>query len=370
LYNGEVRKTNVWNSQERGHRPGKWRRGVRNAILLLLLAVILLAGGATYYTYREFAPPQSTGRLVDVDIAKGESTSELGQELQRIGLIRNAWVFRMYVRFRDGGDRFLAGHYQVRQGTGIPELVSIFADGAVVSNAVSVTIPEGYTVVQIADKLAALNVCSKSAFLKEVQSGSFNAPFLSKLPHNPAIKYRLEGYLFPDTYQFVRGESAHTVVQEMLNDFAEHVNASVLQRLQKAGLTLPQAITEASLVEKEAKVNRERPIIASVIQNRLHKSMKLQIDATLEYILGHKDVLSTKDTEVNDPYNTYRNPGLPPGPIANPGMASILAVIQPAHTSYLYYVVKNDGTGEHYFAETYPEQLHNEALSQKNLHTH
>ena len=357
------------NSEERGRRPGT-RRGVRNVIALLLLAVILLAGGATYYTYREFTPPQSTGRLVNVDIVKGESSSELAQELQRLGLIRNAWVFRMYVRLRPGGGRFLAGHYQVRQGTGIPELVSMFADGDVVSNAVSVTIPPGFTVLQIADRLAALNICSKSAFLKEVQSGTFDAPFLAKLPHNPAIKYRLEGYLFPDTYQFIRGESAHTVVQEMLNDFAEHVNGSVLQQMQKAGLTLPQAITEASLVEKEAKVNQERPIIASVIQNRLHRHMKLQIDATLEYILGHKDVLTVKDTEVNDPYNTYLYPGLPPGPIASPGMASILAVIHPAHTPYLYYVAKNDGTGEHYFATTYAEQLHNEALSQENLKTH
>ena len=123
-------------------------------------------------------------------------------------------------------------------------------------------------------------------------------------------------------------------------------------------------------MEKEGKGNQERPIIASVIQNRLHRHMKLQIDATLEYILGRKDVLTVKDTEVNDPYNTYLYPGLPPGPIASPGMASILAVIHPAHTPYLYYVAKNDGTGEHYFATTYAEQLHNEALSQENLKTH
>ncbi|MCL6625664.1 MAG: endolytic transglycosylase MltG [Alicyclobacillus shizuokensis] len=133
---------------------------------------------------------------------------------------------------------------------------------------------------------------------------------------------------------------------------------------------MSQVVTEASLIEKEAKVDAERPLIASVINNRLHHRppMKLQIDATIEYILGHRDVVTVEDTHVDNPYNTYLHPGLPPGPIASPGLASIRAVLHPAHTDYLYYVAKNDGSGEHYFAATYAQQLRNEARSQHNLH--
>lgn len=124
------------------------------------------------------------------------------------------------------------------------------------------------------------------------------------------------------------------------------------------------------MIEKEARVDSERPIIASVIVNRLKIQMKLQMDCTLQYILGHQEIVTTKDTKVDDPYNTYLYPGLPPGPIANPGMASILAAITPAKTDYLYYVVKNDGTGTDFFAKTYAEQLHNEQISEANLKAH
>jgi UPF0755 protein len=322
------------------------------------------------WVYGQLRPPAGTREAVDIQVQPGESVRAVASDLERAGLIRNAFVFRMYVKYKAPGLSFQAGHYRLVRGTPIDGLISALAHGDVVNTAITVTIPEGYTVVQIADKLAAEGICGKSQFLNEVQSGTFDVPFVRDLPKDKHVKYRLEGYLFPDTYEFERGESAHQVLQEFLDNFARHIEGDVTARMQARGLTLDQLLTEASLVEKEARVDKERPIIASVIQNRLQRHMKLQIDATLEYILGHKDVLTEKDTQVDDPYNTYRIDGLPPGPIASPGMASIEAVLNPAKTGYLYYVVKNDGSGQHYFATTYQEQLHNEALSRQNLKAH
>jgi UPF0755 protein len=354
------------NMESRKQRSFRWWQWLAVAFALMCLCGL----GGAMWVYWQLKPPVGTGEAVDIRVEPGESVSAVATNLERAGLIRNAFVFRLYVKYKAAGQTFQAGNYKLVQGTSIPGLISALSHGDVVNNAVTVTIPEGYTVVQIADKLAADGICGKSQFLSEVQTGSFDNLLLNDLPKSKTVKYRLEGYLFPDTYEFQRGESAHQVVEEMLANFTHHVDSAVTERMQARGLTLPQLLTEASLVEKEARVDKERPIIASVIQNRLQRHMKLQIDATLEYILGHKDVLTDKDTQVDDPYNTYRNAGLPPGPIANPGMASIQAVLNPAKTNYLYYVVKNDGSGQHFFAATYQEQLHNEALSRQNLKAH
>ncbi|WP_169725458.1 endolytic transglycosylase MltG [Alicyclobacillus contaminans] len=345
------------------------RKGLRRGFVLLigLLCVAALAGGGGY---QALTPPAATGKSVRFSIPTGWTLTDISRQLQKQGLIRNAWVFETYVRWRYGNVQFQAGDYQIPVGSGVSELVHVLERGGSAGNVVNVTIPEGYTVAQIAARLQASNVCSATAFVKEVQTGTFSNSFLQSLPASAHVKYRLEGYLFPDTYQFSVNESAHDVVQEMLDTFEEQVVHPLGAQIQHSGLSLSQVITEASLVEREARVSAERPVIASVIQNRLHKGMKLQIDATLEYILGHRDVVTIQDTRVNDPYNTYLHQGLPPGPIANPGLASIKAVLHPAKTNYLYYVVKNDGSGEHYFAVTYAEQLKNEARSAENLRTH
>jgi UPF0755 protein len=328
-----------------------------------LLALLLVCGGA-WVAWASLPPPGTgTVRLV---IPYGASSSEIARACREAGLVRSASWFALLIHWSGADGRLQPGEYEIARGTSLPQLISVLEEGR--SRTVRVTIPEGFTVVQIADRLAAAGVCNRDAFLAEVQHGSFQEPFLRTLPADPRIKYRLEGYLFPDTYEFVPNESAHEAVDEFLQNFQRHVDP-IMPELKKRGLTLPQLITEASLIEREAKVDKERPIIASVIENRLHHRppMKLQIDATLEYILGHRDVVTIADTKVNDPYNTYLYEGLPPGPIANPGMASIEAALHPARTPYLYYVVRNDGSGEHYFAVTAQQQLQNEQRSEQNL---
>ena len=340
---------------------------LRRLVILVVMVLGVLAVIADWAD-REYQPP-GAGRAIDLVVTTGETVSDVGRQLQSQGLIRNALVFRVYWRLRENGQPIQAGHYQLVQGTGIPDIAAMLATGKVINTAVTVIIPEGFTVVQIADRLASSGVCTKSEFLYEVQKGTFSEPFLAGWKPGKDVKYRLEGYLFPDTYDFDRGENAHAVVADMLNDFQRHIQP-LLGDIGQSGQSLTAVITEASLIEREAKVEVERPIIASVIDNRLKVSMKLEIDATIEYILGHRDVVTYQDLQVKDPYNTYLHNGLPPGPIASPGIASIDAVLHPAHTHYLYYVTKNDGSGEHYFAVTYQQQLHNEGLSQQNLKSH
>ncbi|MCF8563299.1 endolytic transglycosylase MltG [Alicyclobacillus tolerans] len=344
--------------------PG-YKRPWRRRMAVVAVAVVVLALAGIGWLYEQFQPPRP-GSSVKVVVSPGQTSDQIAQQLESLGLIKNRLVFRLYTLYTHSGRQIRAGDYEFKQGESIPAMVSQLVKGAV-AKPVMVTIPEGFTVVEMADRLAAMHVCSSQAFIQEVQTGHFTEPFMSQLPKSKAIKYRLEGYLFPDTYAFTPGESAHQVVDEMLQDFQRHMTPKIAADMKKEHMTLPQLITEASLVEKEAKVTFERPLIASVIQNRLARHMKLQLDATVLYVIGHENVVTDAQTKVNSPYNTYVVNGLPPGPIASPGMASIEAVLHPAHTKYLYYVVKNDGSGEDYFAETYAQQLHNELLSQQNL---
>ncbi|MCL6515966.1 endolytic transglycosylase MltG [Alicyclobacillus sp.] len=355
-----------------GQTPMPARRGRLRRILAAAGVVILLgAGAAAVWLWQVSRPSPGTG-WADVTVRPGESFADVAQALAAAGCVRNAEVFRLYAAWTGQAHRVQAGHYRIARGQAMSAVLDQLVGGRVVTDAVTVTIPEGFTVTQIADRLQASGVCSRQAFLDAVQHDTFSYDFVQAIPADKRIKWRLEGYLFPDTYRFTKGEAAHDVIDEMLRTFADRVTPEMRAEAKAQGKTLHEVLTEASMIEREAKVASERPLIASVIENRLHRKppMKLQIDATVEYVLGHRDVVTDKDLEVDDPYNTYRYEGLPPGPIANPGLSSIEAALHPAHTDYLYYVVKNDGSGEHYFAATYAQQLHNEALSRANLKAH
>ena len=346
-----------------------WQRYIRKLTAVsasLALGAIVLVGLWAYVAYQ---PPAAKNKgLSRVVILRGESVKDISRQLEQAGLIKNASVFRAYVRLSHAASSLQAGVYDVQRGAKISEMVSQFKRGDVVRSTVKVTVPEGYTVMQIGDRLAANHVCSKQAFLKAVQEGTFTQWFVSSLPKSKDIKSRFEGYLFPDTYEFVQGEAAHDVVNTMLQDFQEHIDAAnVTHTLKDERAALPALITEASLIEKEAKVESDRPLIASVIQNRLKKNMKLQIDATIQYILGHREIVTDKDLKVKDPYNTYLYYGLPPGPIASPGLTSIMAALHPAKSTYLYYVAKYDGSGASYFSSTEAQHLRNVRQSEANF---
>jgi UPF0755 protein len=225
-------------------------------------------------------------------------------------------------------------------------------------NTVKITIPEGYTNEEIAKTLQKSGLVTESDFLNEAENWTNNSYwFLEGLPNN---KHKLDGFLYPATYTFQKNASSKTIINEMLKSFEINMKSNKTY-ITDSGLSIRNIVITASLIEKEAVKDVDRPKIASVINNRLKKNMPLQIDATILYIIGHKAKLYNKDLAVKSPYNTYLNKGLPPSPICNPGIKSINAAIHPAKTDYLYYVL-NSKTKMHIFSKTYAEHSKNVTL--------
>jgi UPF0755 protein len=228
---------------------------------------------------------------------------------------------------------------------------------------VSVTIPEGYNMRQIAQLLQDSRVCSAEAFIKTCNTYPFKHTFLQDIP---MIENRLEGYLFPDTYEFYVNESPVQAANKMLNNFDRRYTTEMREHTEKAGLTIHEVVIMASLVEKEAKLATERATISGVIYNRLKNKANfpyLQIDATVLYALNKTDALTEEDLKVESPYNTYVTEGLPPTAICSPGVSCLLAAILPEEHRYYYYVVdiNSEIKGQHIFSKTLAE--HNNAIA-------
>ena len=333
-------------------------------IVLVLIACICMLGWFVWAIQ-----PVSGKKLEKISIDQGTSVSEIAQNLYQHNLIRNPFAFKIYLYGTHHAKGLKAGDYQFQQGQPIQDMLRIMENGDQTFGTVRFTIPEGYTVEDIANRLQQEGIVSASSFIQEADHGTFHESFVEAIPKNTAMKHRLEGYLFPDTYEIYKGSSAHDIIDTMLKTFDHQFTPDMVSEAKSEHLSIHQVVTIASMIEKEAKVSKERPIIAGVINNRLHQHppMPLQLDATVQYIVGFQTALTSKDLKVQNPYNTYTNLGLPPGPIGSPGLPSIQAVLHSDKNTYLYYVVKNDGSGEHFFASTFAEQLQNEAKSQRNV---
>lgn len=318
----------------------------------------LLAGGIALlglfvliYILGMLSPVASgQGRSVNITVPRYASSSNIGRILHEQGLVHSAWFFNLYTRLKGVDGKLKAGRYTFSTAQSLPEIVNELVKGP--DEGRVFTIPEGFNLKQIAELLEREGLVTRQDFLAAAAEDRFDYPFLRGLPPGPN---RLEGYLFPDTYRVGSYTRAHEVIDLMLSRFDRKLKEmDYYRKVKAAGLTLHQAVIIASMVEREARVDRERPLIAGVIFNRLKRDMPLQIDATVQYALGsHRAKLYYKDLEVDSPYNTYLIRGLPPGPIACPGEASLLAAVQPVKTGYLYYVARPDGT--HAFASTLDE---------------
>lgn len=338
----------------------------RAGMIFLLLFVLLLAG---YIWMREQLAPVTvtiSQKRVFFQVKQGESLSQVALQLEKLHLIRNASALLWYVRLFQRDMNIQAGQYALAPSMGSLRILTLLEQGQITLQVVKVTFPEGFTARQMAERLQEDGICSAKAFMQAANSSQYSEWFVRYIPNNPEVHTHLEGYLYPNTYDFYKGEPAHQIVNELLQEFGRVVTPAMYQEIIKEGQTLPAIITEASLIEKEAYLESDKPLIASVIDNRLKRGMPLQIDATLEYVLGYRQQLTVTDENAPSPYNTYLHKGLPPGPIANPGIESIEAAIHPAHTNYYYYVAKFNGTGGSYFASTYAQQLANEKKSQEN----
>lgn len=307
------------------------------------------------------APAGASAERIDVEVLPGQSASAILDHLRELGIARDPVLLRAYLRYR-GIDRSIqAGHYLL-SGAMTPRQVAEALQRATLPPMV-VTIPEGWRLEQIAESLEGSGVSfSSQDFLDSAYSGLVSSPLIADLP----VPTQLEGFLFPDTYHLDAQSTAIDLLTAMLQSFDRRVTSDLRSGFAGQGLSLHQAVTLASIVEREAIVADERPMIASVFLNRLAQGMRLDADPTVQYALGRqpdgswwKAGLTLDDLQIASPYNTYVHTGLPPGPIANPGLESLRAVAAPAETPFLYFRAACDGSGRHVFAETLEEQLQN-----------
>ncbi|EXX87105.1 hypothetical protein BG53_04860 [Paenibacillus darwinianus] len=335
-------------------------------MLLTLLALFLAAAGVVALFVWNGLRPAPEGEKVTVEVARGSSPFKVADLLKEKGVIRNAFFFKYYLRYRKEGSGFQAGQYELTPGMTHDAIIAkLNAGDTVKAETIRFTIPEGFTVKQIADKLKAESLIDEAEFLKLADNPKA-FPWqgaMGGIPKDADIRHRMEGYLFPETYEMDKNSTEKDILTRMLDELDNKLSQlpeGWEGRLEKLGLTFHEMMTIASLVEREVVVDEERPLVAGVIYNRLKEKMPLQIDATVQYALDKpKERLYEKDLKVESPYNTYQIPGLPPGPIASPSLSSIRAALYPEPSEYLYYVTKKDGTQTHLFARTYREHLNN-----------
>lgn len=310
--------------------------GKPHGVLVTLVVILALASGAAALATRTFSRP--SGQPVRVVVPEGSSFRAAADSLARAGVIGRPRLFRAYARF-SGGDRSLKpGTYLFRRGTPWRDVLAALTGGEGLVR--SVTIPEGYSLAQIVATLSrALEVPPDS-----IMAAARDTALLGRLGVPIPT---LEGYLFPDTYAFPEGTTAARAVAEMVRRFEREWRPEWNDRLAALSLSRHELVTLASIVEREARIAAERPIIAAVYLNRLRLGMPLQADPTVQYARGeHTSRITYADLAIDSPYNTYRYPGLPPGPIASPGGASLRASLDPADVDFLYFAAFPDGRHE------------------------
>ena len=348
-----TRKINSRKIEKAASKPGKRRGGLVAlmyiafvlGISMVLASIIILSANEVF----AFVKPDIAGVI---EVPENATTREIAASLQSAGIINNTWLFEIYTWMSKADGKFQSGKYELNANMDYPQIVRILKRTSSYRETITLTIPEGYTLSQIVTLLSGNKVAKEEDLRKALFSGEFNYDFVKELPEGDT---RLEGYLFPDTYEFYIDDSAENVIDKMLKNFDNRFSADLRSQAKANGVSIRDAVIIASLIEKEAKLNRDRPAISSVIYNRLKSEdiQLLQIDATLVYILGH--VPTAADKTIDSPYNTYRYGGLPPGPICSPGLSSIKAAVRPDYSNYFYYVAKPDGG--HIFSITYDEHL-------------
>lgn len=297
-------------------------------------------------------------RVAVVEITTDDDAESVGSKLEEAGIINYKTLFALYARLSKEENRFKSGKYELSASLDYSAIARSLRRTSTYKETVRITVPEGYTTRQIIELLVEKNVCSEEDLWEAVKNGSFDYDFIKVL--EKGSETRLEGYLFPDTYEFYVNDKAETVFGKFLSNFNKKLTEEMRADLKEKDMTVAELVTIASLVEREAKLDEERAVVSSVIHNRLAKPNAypfLQIDATIQYLTGR--VPTADDLKIDSPYNTYLYGGLPPTAIANPGIAAIEAALYPEDTEYHYYVARDDGS--HIFSKTLEE--HNQAIA-------
>lgn len=306
-------------------------------------------------------PAASNGASVVFSVRQGDTADEIGRRLERAGLIGSANNFRILVGYYGAGDSLKAGEYELNPTMSTSDVITKLRGGLVSRK--QVTFPEGWRATEMTRALVERGIFTQPA----VQSALESPVVFGELAGRRPAGASLEGYLFPDTYTIAPSDTAVSVVQQMVSNLDRQFTPALRRQAADTNLTFHEILTLASIVERESAQPSERPMVASVYLNRMKINMKLDADPTVQYALAMTQTIATKDTwkpalsltdlRVESPYNTYQRTGLPPGPICNPGIAAIKAVLEPAKTDFLYFVARGDGT--HVFAKTLDEHLAN-----------
>jgi len=322
-------------------------------LLYFFSLIIIIVGGA--YLYYTTLTTTDNKQEITIDIPKGYNSDKIANLLKEKGVINSTTYFKIEVMRTGSSSKFKSGRYLVPPKQNVDELITRIALGDHLKlSTIKVTIPEGFTLEQIANRLESKKLVNKEEFLNVAYQWNGDEWFLKDIPID---KHRLDGFLFPETYEFYEGTTSNEIITTMLTQF-DKVFSKYKDKISQQKLSTREIVTLASLIEKEAKYDEDRTKISSVIYNRLKTDMLLQIDATVLTAVGHKEKVTYEDLKVDSPYNTYKYKGLTPSPIASPGEKSIDAAFHPAETSYIYYVVDKK-TGLHRFSKTLDEHNKN-----------
>ncbi len=340
---------------------------------LFIILITALALSLMIFTYYRKYRREYTRELTNTTITQGEdvtvvipkkaSAKKIASILHKAGLIKYERAFLERLQDSEYRGRLSSGTFTLNTGWNTLRMMkemSVSLDTG--ENSKTLVVPEGFTVDMIAERCQKLEICSKTDFINAVKSVTTSEfSYLTEVPSGANVRYKLEGYLFPATYTVPEGTTAKQLVNMMMDAFKNYYTDKLQERAEEMGYSTYEVLTRASMLEREAKIPEERAMIAQVINNRLAADMPLQIDSSALYAetngLYDIEKVTYDDLAYPSEYNTYLHEGLPVGPICNPGLACITAVLYPAENNYYYYHIINEDTGEHHFSETYEEHL-------------
>ncbi len=334
---------------------GKKKRFDRNFFIYIaiILGVSMLLSAWVITAANDLLALDKPDREIIVKIPENATSGDVAEILEDSNVINREYLFRFFTWLTEDDAVFPAGSYKLNSNLDYRAILRRLTSKRAALNTVKVTVSEGMEVHQIVDLLVKNKVCDRDELEEILANGDFDYEFTKKLKKGDVT--RLEGYLFPDTYEFYIGDTPQRVVGKFLKNFDDKFDDDARKRAEDLGFTTHELITLASIIEREAKAD-DRENISSVFHNRLEDGMKLESCATIQYILEErKKVISIEDTKIDNVYNTYKYKGLPPGPISNPGVDAIEATLFPADTDYYFFALQEDGT--HKFSKTYEEHL-------------
>ncbi len=327
--------------------------------IMLVLGVSLILATIAILVANDMFALVKDEQTVMLEFDEDLSVGEMGKLLKENGLIRYRIMFTLFAKLKHV-ETFSKGTFQLSSTMDYGQMINMLQRASTYQDTVTVTIPEGYSIAQIAELMEKARICGSDDFIETANTYAFSHEILKDVP---MVENRLEGYLFPDTYEFYVNDRPVNVINKMLNNFVSKYTDEMLKLTEENGMTVAEVVNIASLIERECKVADEQTRISGVIHNRLNNSDRfpyLDIDASLLYAIGHKEQLTAEDLQIDTPYNTRLYKGLPPTAICNPGIGAILAAIQPEKHDYYYYVA-NPETGAHVFSRTLDE--HNAAVA-------